>query len=174
MKIPSNMTEQEVTAIRQKVCERSAPKYTFYGYEARDMIQEANIICIEALERYDEKRPLENFLAANLSNRLKNFVRDNHFVACSDENRAKVYKPAQLDNDNGIEHWMDLKLYWLDEIDRKALFKIIDKELPASMRLDYLKIQNDVYIPKSRREEIVRKIQEILEDHGYYEEGQDL
>jgi DNA-directed RNA polymerase specialized sigma subunit len=174
MKIPSNMTEQEVTAIIQKVCERSAPKYTFYGYDSRDMIQEANIICIEALERYDEERPLENFLAANLSNRLKNFVRDNHFVACSDDNRAKVYKPAQLDNDNTIEHWIDVKLYWLDEIDRKSLLKIIDKELPASMRLDYLKMQNDVYIAKSRREEIIKKTQEILEDHGYYEEGQDL
>lgn len=174
MKIPSNMTKQEVTEIIQKVCERSAPKYTFYGYEAKDMIQEANIICIEALERYDERRPLENFLAANLSNRLKNFVRDNHFVSCSDENRAKVYQPAQLDNDNSIQHWIDIRLHWLDNIDQDEIFKIIDKDLPASMRLDYLKMQNDVYIPKSRREEIVEQIQEILEEHGYYEEGQDL
>ena len=42
------------------------------------------------------------------------------------------------------------------------------------MRLDYLKMQNDVYIAKSRREEIVEKAQEILENHGYYEEGQDF
>ena len=81
MKIPSNMTEEEVISVIQRVCERSAPRYTFYGYEVKDIIQEANIICIEALERYDEKRPLENFLASNLSNRLKNFVRDNHFVS---------------------------------------------------------------------------------------------
>lgn len=174
MKIPSNMTREQVVEIIQKVCERSAPKYTFYGYDAKDMIQEANIICIEALERYDEKRPLENFLAANLSNRLKNFIRDNHFVACSDENRAKVYQPAQLDNDNSVQHWIDIRLHWLDQIDKNQIFNIIDKEVPASMRLDYLKMQNDVYIPKSRREEIVEKIQEILESYGYYEEGQDL
>ncbi len=174
MKIPSNMTKEEVTAVIQKVCERSARKSTFYGYESKDMIQEANIICIEALERYDEKRPLENFLAANLSNRLKNFVRDNHFVACSDDNRAKVYQPAQLDNDNSVQHWIDVRLHWLDQIDQDQIFGIIDKELPAGMRLDYLKMQNDVYIPKSRREEIVEKIQEILESYGYYEERQDL
>ena len=30
---------------------------------------------------------------------------------------------------------------------------------------------NILEIPKSRREEIVETIQEILEDHGYYEEG---
>lgn len=171
MKIPSNMTKEEVTAVIQKVCQRSAPKYTFYGYEVKDIIQEGNIICIEALERYDEKRPLENFLASNLSNRLKNFVRDNHFVACSDENRAKVYQPAQLDNDNNVQHWIDVRLHWLDEIDKDEIFKIIDKELSASMRLDYLKMQNDVYIPKSRREEIIESIQGILEDYGYYEEG---
>ena len=171
MKIPSNMTEEEVTNVIRKVCERSAPKYTFYGYDSRDMIQEANIICLEALDRYDENRPLENFLASNLSNRLKNFVRDKHFVSCSDENRAKVYQPAQLDNDNTIQHWIDVRLNWLDHIDKDQIFNIVDRELPASMRLDYLKMQNDVYIPKSRREEIVQEMQEILEEHGYYEEG---
>lgn len=164
------MTKKEVTEIIRKVCERSAPKYTFYGYDSKDMIQEANIICIEALERYDEERPLENFLASNLSNRMKNFVRDKHFVSCSDENRAKVYQPAQLDNDNGIQHWIDVRLNWLDQIDRDQIFSVVDKDLPAAMRLDYLKMQNDVYIAKSRREEIVEKIQEILENYGYYEE----
>ena len=49
MKIPSNMTEEEVTEVIRKVCERSAPKYTFYGYDSKDMIQEATIICMEAL-----------------------------------------------------------------------------------------------------------------------------
>ena len=43
---------------------------------------------MEALNRYDEARPLENFLSVNLSNRLKNFVRDNHFVG--DEKRRKA------------------------------------------------------------------------------------
>ena len=31
-------------------------------------------------------------------------------------------------------------------------------------------MQNDVYIAKSRREEIVDEIQEILENYGYVEE----
>lgn len=170
MKIPSNMTEPEVTEIILRVCERTAPKYTFHGYDRHDMTQEAIIICIDALNRYDEQRPLENFLAVNLSNRLKNFVRDKHFVSISDQNRAKVYQPAQLQNDNSIQNWIETKLYWLDKIDRKAIFKIIDRELPASMRLDYLKMQNDIYIPKARREEIINETQEILENHGYFEE----
>ena len=38
------------------------------------------MICMDALNRYDQKRPLENFLSVNLSNRLKNFIRDNHYI----------------------------------------------------------------------------------------------
>jgi len=170
MKIPSNMEYDEVVNTINRVCERSAPKYTFYGYERADMIQEAFIICIEALERYDEMRPLENFLAVNLNNRLCNFVRDNHYTAANDPNRLKVYQPAQLQNANNIQNWIDIKLNWLDDIDRTDAIKVIDKKLPASMRLDYLKMQNDVYIPKSRREELIANIQEILENHGYFEE----
>lgn len=164
------MEYDEVVDIINRVCERSAPKYTFYGYERADMIQEAFIICIEALERYDEKRPLENFLAVNLNNRLCNFVRDNHYTAANDPNKSKVYQPAQLQNANNIQNWIDIKLNWLDDMDRRDAIKIIDRNLPASMRLDYLKMQNDVYIPKSRREELIVNIQEILENHGYFEE----
>lgn len=171
MKIPQNMTEDQVVEIITRVCERMAPKYIFYGYQKEDMMQESFIICIEALDRYDQKRPLENFLAVNLSNRLKNFVRDNHFVSYSDEERMKIYQPAQLENENTIECWLESKSKWLNDIDIKEMLNIIDKVLPASMRLDYLKMQNDVYIPKSRREEILEYIQEILEDHGHYEEG---
>ena len=91
MHVPSNMTEQEVIDQIQIVVDRIAPKYTFYGYQRTDLIQEAFIICMEALPRYDETRPLENFLSVHLSNRLKNFVRDNYFQA--DENE----KEKQLD-----------------------------------------------------------------------------
>lgn len=171
MKIPKNMTEEEVIETIMKVCERSAPKYTFYGYTKNDIQQQAFIICMEALERYDERRPLENFLAVNLVNRLKNFMRDNYYLAVQNEQRAKVFQPAQLSNDNTVEDWISSQTSWVNGIDHQEMLEIIDKQLPANMRLDYLKMTNDVYIAKSRRAQILGKIQEILEDHGYYEEG---
>ena len=39
------------------------------------------------------------------------------------------------------------------------------------MRMDYLKMINDVYITKQRREEVTACILELLEEHGYHEEG---
>jgi len=170
MKTPSNMTEEETIQTINKVINKTAPKYTFYGYTVDDIKQESFIICIDALQRYDEKRPLENFLSVNLSNRLKNFIRDNHFIANSDDERIKVLQPAQLDYE---ENLLDEKgKYSIDEthFDYLYISTHIDRLLPAIMRMDYLKMIAGVYLPKARKEEITGKIMEIMEDFGY-EEG---
>jgi|TARA_B100001094_G_scaffold110807_2_gene106668 DNA-directed RNA polymerase specialized sigma subunit len=171
MKLPKGMTEKQTIEQINKVCNRIAPKYTFYGYTADDMKQEAFIICVEALNRYDEARPLENFLSVNLSNRLKNFVRDNHFIKNDDGDRIKVLKPAQLEYENTIVD--DRKKFSItySQIQDRDMFEVIDKNLPAQARMDYLKILNDVYITKQRKEEILFMIYDILEEHGYCEEG---
>jgi len=85
MKIPSNMTESQLMKSIETVVNRIAPKYTFNGYDVDDIKQESFLICVDALDRYDENRPLENFLSVHLSNRLKNFVRDNFYVSGTDE-----------------------------------------------------------------------------------------
>ena len=165
MIIPKGMTEQEVFDQIEKVCDRIAPRYTFYGYTIKDIRQESFIICMEALNRYDNTRPLENFLSVNLSNRLKNFVRDHHFIYNDNGDRVKVLKPAQLDQDTSIvdEKW-DVSY---DSLELKNMSRIVDAKIPATIRLDYLKLINDVYITKQRREEIIDIIQEILQEHGY-------
>ena len=165
MIIPKGMTEQEVFDQIEKVCDRIAPRYTFYGYTIKDIRQESFIICMEALNRYDNTRPLENFLSVNLSNRLKNFVRDHHFIYNDNGDRVKVLKPAQLDHDTSIvdEKW-DVSY---DSLELKNMSRIVDAKIPATIRLDYLKLINDVYITKQRREEIIDIIQEILQELGY-------
>ena len=44
---------------------------------------------------------------------------------------------------------------------------ILDRKLPAHYRADYLKIVNDVYVPKKRKEEVLDLIYYILEEHGH-------
>ena len=166
MYVPSNMTEQQVIDQIELVVCRIAPKYTFYGYEKDDLRQEAFIICMEALPRYDESRPLENFLSVHLSNRLKNFVRDNHFTK-DEEQKAKVVMPGQLTNE---EYLLDTHEEYVEDLDCKQMSKVLDIKLPAEYRADYLKIINDVYVPKKRKEEVLFIIQYILEEQGY-EEG---
>ena len=163
MKIPKNMSEQEVMKKILLVVDRIAPKYTFNGYEVDDIKQEAYIICMDALDRYDENRPLENFLSVNLSNRLKNFVRDNYFTK-NDEEKKKVLNPSQLSYDDCLEaEDDDIDI----SIDVSHMSKIIDQHLPSKCRSDYLKILSDVYVPKKRKAEIISLIKNIMKDHGH-------
>lgn len=171
MKIPKGMTEQQTIDQIQKVCNRIAPGYVFHGYTVEDMKQEAFIICIEALNRYDENRPLENFLSVNLSNRLKNFVRDNHYFAGDSESRIKIRQPAQLEHENAIIDEDGSMSTSYDEIELNHMTELINKHLPASMRMDYLKMINDVYITKQKKDDIVDRIIDILEEYGYDAQG---
>lgn len=163
MKIPKGMTETQVTEQISIVINRIAPKYTFSGYEIDDIKQEAFMICMDALTRYDTSRPLENFLSVHLSNRLKNFVRDNYFTS-SDQEKKKILAPKQLSNDDNI---IDNEIDQDISIDNKEIRKIIDKFLPFDYRSDYLKFVNDVSIPKKRKIQLFLVIKNILEENGY-------
>ena len=163
MDIPSNMTSEEVLEKINTVVNRIAPRYTFNGYEVDDIKQEAFIICMDALKRYDCKRPLENFLSVNLSNRLKNFVRDNYFTKNETE-KQKVLNPAQLSYEDSIPSDYEQDDEILDAQDMTA---IIDEHLPVGMRTDYLKMMGNVYVPKKRKEEITLTIKNILLENGY-------
>ncbi len=161
--IPDNMTYDEVLEKINLVVGRIAPRYTFNGYEVDDIKQEAFIICMEALKRYDCKRPLENFLSVNLSNRLKNFVRDNYFTKNETE-KQKVLNPAPLAFEDSIagDYEQDEEL-----LDAQDITVIIDTHLPVDCRSDYLKMLSNVYVPKKRKEEVIQTIHNILEEHGY-------
>ena len=170
MNIPKGMTEQQVIDQINKVCDRISPRYTFYGYTVDDIKQEAFIICMEALHRYDETRPLENFLSVNLSNRLKNFVRDNHYFSGDSEDRIKLMQPAQLDHENSIVDEDNPYATSYEDIELRDMADLINEHLPADIRMDYLKMINDVYITKQKRDDIVNTILDILQEYGYYEE----
>ena len=163
MKVPKGMSEKETIEKINLVVNRISPKYTFKGYDVDDIKQEAFMICMDALNRYDTNRPLENFLSVHLSNRLKNFVRDNYFTK-GDEEKKKILTPKQLGYDENIvdkQYDSDLK------IDSNDITEIIDKFLPVELRSDFLKFTNDVYIPKKRKIYLMQVIRNILEENGY-------
>src|SRR6056300_879193 len=163
MKIPKGMTHEQTIDQITIVINRIAPKYTIRDYDVEDIKQEAFMICMDALDRYDTNRPLENFLSVHLSNRLKNFVRDNYFVK-DDEDKKKVLAPKQLPQDDQIvqkENNIDMT------IDTDNIKAIIDKFLPVELRSDYLKFAAEAYIPQKRKLHLIEIIREILKENGY-------
>ena len=151
----------------KKVAKRTAPKYTFYGFTADDMEQEAYIECIQVLDKYKpEIAPLEHFLANHLSKRMLNVIRKYHFQKSDKEDKKRVAMPGQLSNEESM------RFYEIDsdqEIDTADMIEVIDKHLPSMYRENYLKLINDVHVEKKQRDELIEIIQEIVEEHGYDE-----
>ena len=58
-----------------------------------------------------------------------------------------------------------------DDIETQNIIKLINKHLPATIRMDYLRMMSDVYVTKQRKDEILDVIWDILEEYGYDEEG---
>ena len=76
--MPSNMSEQEVVETITRVAQKLARKFRF-GYHAyEDIVQEGILEGLKGLEKYDEGRPLENFMWTHIRNRLYNYKRDNY------------------------------------------------------------------------------------------------
>lgn len=161
MRVPKNMTYDQVVKQIQVVVDRIAPKYTFGTYGVDDIKQEAFIICMDALDRYDQKRPLENFLSVHLSNRLKNFVRDNYYTK-DEEEKKRVLKPKYLSPEDVVKYDIDYDF----KVEAKHIKQIVDKHLPVDKRADYLKLVNDVYISKKKREELIELIKDLVETHS--------
>ena len=174
------MTESEVLEVVNRICDRYAYKFKFGYFEPDDIRQEAFIIAIDALERYEESRPLENFLAVHVKNRLNNFKRDRYYRQHKklDENidqlnNSKKFLMDTLDISNirdEKEGNMRLDDDFIEKIANEELLEIIDEHLDVSFRSDYLRVKDGTYVPKPRREQIMEEITEILKDHGY-EEG---
>ena len=159
MKTPKNLSEKETFDTINYIISKIAPKYTFSGYDLDDIKQESFIICIEALDRYDNERPLENFLAVNLSNRLKNLIRDNHMNSKSPE-KKNIKCPASIKDENYIE---DRRTDFENDLINKDIKQCIDEKMPHSMCEDYLKMLHGVYVPKNKKEQILEFIRGFVE-----------
>ena len=167
MFVPKGMKEDEVVDLIIIICNRIAPKYTFYGYTVDDMKQEAFIICMQALEKYDPEYPLENFLSFILPGRLINVIRNNHFIKDSKEEKKKVAMPGQLSNEEST-HYYESSM--LEDMEVYELFKIVDDKISYEHRDSYLKILNGVSVDKKSKEEVMQAIQDIAKEAGYYED----
>jgi hypothetical protein len=81
MKKLKNYSEAEILKTIDDVVKTISPNYTFGYYDVDDISQEARILAVNAIDngKYDETRPLRNFLCVFLKNRLLNLRRDKYF-----------------------------------------------------------------------------------------------
>lgn len=152
---------QDQMKIITKVINRIAPKYTFGFYELDDIKQESYIICLEAMERYDPTKPLENFISKVLSNKLKNLVRDKYFRNSSSEDKKLLMDlGVSLQDITPPEYDQDIE----NKISTQEALEKIMSELPTAYRNDFLRIANGVNIQSHRKNLLFDKIRSILNE----------
>jgi hypothetical protein len=76
--LPHNVDESEFVRVVENISKRLGYKFKFGYHDFDDMKQQAYIFALEGLQKYDNKRPLENFLWTHIRNRLFNYKRNNY------------------------------------------------------------------------------------------------
>lgn len=164
MRIPQNLSEQEVIETITKVARKLAPKYVFASYEVEDIEQEAFLMGVEGLNRYDTNKPLENFMYTHINNRLKNFKRDNYYrfdygnAQKIQDRKKSILEPADIT----ALYCVSVDDETVDNAHLSEMLDLIDRTLPADLRSDYLKLRTNSPLPKGRKAIIIQAIEDII------------
>jgi hypothetical protein len=144
-KITDILSPKEVTEIIQKVAENHKHK-TFGSFTSDDIYQQACLICTIKIQEFSihkqntkkPKQALENFLNKVVSNRLKNFFRDNEGIHYKDyksdkssfdkQQRINLLNPidVHVTNDRNLKHSFEENFESLDLLE--FIFKRLDEE----------------------------------------------
>lgn len=132
-----------------------APKYAFAYYAKEDLIQEAYIMGMDAYTRYDGKRPLENFIANHMSNRLKTLKRDKYFRPnAGTAETLQLMKKALTCPGNIDKIFKTYDMDYAEELGRAEEIENLNKIIPPSYRKDYLRMLSGARVTQTRRKEI--------------------
>ena len=126
MKIPNNMTEDEVVNIINNVANRLARKFKFGYHDIEDMKQQARLYAWEGMENYDNTRPLENFLWTHVHNRLFNFKRDKYERPNKPCVECKQYIGGTCHIYDDLEECVSYKYWKTKNKNKKNLMNTID------------------------------------------------
>lgn len=185
----------ETLDIIDRVVSRLAPKFKFGYYEIEDIEQEGRIFALEALEKYDSERPLDNFLYAHVHNRLFNLKRKEYFRPNKPCDSCPLLIKGECTGFDNMEHCIPYKK-WADKkevkknladsapnipqdlsfvhsnytdvdlmIDGKNLYKIVDAEMPIKFRQDWIKFCNNTKLAANKKKALLEVAKAILEKH---------
>lgn len=163
------MSSEHTEKIRE-IAKAAAKKYVFPNYDEDDIEQEAFIIGLEAMSRYDPDRPLENFLRVHIKNRLLNLRRDKYYRPDSgkaedvQKNKKKLLDATPFDEFEYAFSVLDS-----DNLEHKELLEMIDEKLESVFRADYLRFLDGQKLTKVRKTKLFEKLKEIMVN--YYEDG---
>ena len=146
--------ENEQIQIIVRVVERVSPSHTFPNYSIEDIKQEAYIMCLQALPKWDGIRPLENFLARHVRNRLNNLRRDKYYrPGCEiQREKKKILEAGGAELQNLI-----ITAEMSDNVENREIVEYISAKLSARERVQFLRFLSNGRGPR-KLIELLKKI----------------
>jgi len=194
VRIPENYTEEEVVVIIQRIAGKLANKFKFGYHEMDDMKQQGALFAWEGIAKYDNVRPLENFLWVHVRNQLFNFKRNNfarpdkpcddcplkaytnlQCTAFTNMNDCEAYdrwesrnqsKKSLMSTKEELKGAFDDTSAVEDRVFAGELFRIVNSNIHYSLREDWIRFTNKLKLNKKRREELMAAILIILQEHN--------
>lgn len=171
-KLPNDITEDEFVEIVGRISGRLISKFRFGYHTLEDIRQQVYVELLKAdrhglsiIDKYDEGagHSFESYLWVAIRNRLYNFKRDN-YGRPDQPNEAK----KSLMSTKEYNEFADSRSAPDDSQSAysKEIFSIIDADIPVELRKDWLMLVNGVRLPKTRKDKVVEKMQQILFDRG--------
>jgi hypothetical protein len=188
-----NVTEKQLLIIN-KTARNLAPFFVFSYYDKEDIEQEIRITCLKVLPDYDEtKSDLYTFLFMNARNALMDMRRlklsrtvipcrfDSEGKCIEHENEEGCRLYRRRNHDNGRKRSIAEPQSLSDEqlsitydlgasLDNQYIFAIIDKEIPAKIRRDYLIYLEGGTLAYYNKLVVLQHIRAIAKKHGFIEE----
>ena len=166
-KIP--IDEEELLLVLDKITKKLIHKFKFGYHSVEDMKQQATVFALEALDRYDGKRPLENFLWTHVRNRLFNFKRNNYQRPDSPCTGCKFHDQYMKKSESGCLQYsskLDCNLYnsWYSRNERKK--NIMQ---PSQIENEQEVFHNSINIDNIENQEIIKFLDKnISSDYREY------
>lgn len=154
----NKVTEEEFLAVLDNITKRLANKFKFGYHSYEDMCQQAAIFALEGLDKYDNQRPLENFLWTHVRNRLFNFKRDNYNRPDKPCLTCPFFNKSNPDNHcNKYENPLDCTIYykWIKRNDNK-------KNIMKPTTLEEAYNGSDTFFNNLTDNEAIKKIEDLL------------
>lgn len=162
MELPTTITEEQFMEAFQRVVERIKRKYKYAIHDGDDLSQEALFIAVDTeldtngkpkgvIWKYiPEMGPLYNFLSVAINNRIINFIRN------------KRYREIDFINIFNVEE-ETIKIGNMRTTDSE-FWRMIDENLPAEYRIDYLKLRQGIAITKIRKTKLMDELRRIINE----------
>ena len=162
-------------AIINKVAKRLAVRFKFGYHELQDVEQQARLIALEGLDKYDGVRPLENFLWVHVRNRLCTFKRDNFLRPDGPCTKCDSYNYSCLKYDNMsmcdiYRAWQDkniAKLNILYPIEFSCVDDYGEKNMSGAVYTDDQAVSNELEIILNRHIPIEHRHNYLRLKYGY-------